>query len=246
MPTMVATQDAELDRALSDFVGAVLAAGGANVLGIALYGSAAKGRWTPGISDVNVLIVVRDTSLDALLALAPAITSGRRRWRIQTFLVTPGDLEAAARLFPVKIEDIQHAHRALHGDVRLAGSEPDPAALRLRMRQEVKNLELRLRQRIVERGAEPDVIWGGVMRAHAKLAIAFEAVLRHRGQNPPPGRPAIFTAAAGALGIPAERVAPIAGLRRRDRRPDEASVRRISSDFLALLALVEERLAAGP
>jgi predicted nucleotidyltransferase len=48
----------EIEEALAALVAQLREAAGANLLGVALYGGLAKGRFTPGVSDVNVLIVL--------------------------------------------------------------------------------------------------------------------------------------------------------------------------------------------
>ena len=238
----------ELDRSLQALVADLRAAAGDNLLGVALYGGLAKGRFTPGISDVNVLVVVRDAGLPALGVLAPVLTRARRADRVTTFVATPGDLRATARLFPVKLADIRAAHRLLYGDIGLSDVEPDRAALRLRARQEIKNIELRLRQRVVERGAEPEILWGGVVQSLPKLAVTLETVLRVAGETVPAGRDAVMRAAARALGMPPERVEPFARLHRHEPRPDDATVRSRSAEYLTLLAeleaAVDRRLSA--
>jgi predicted nucleotidyltransferase len=47
----------ELDRRLDRLVQRLREAGGGNLLGVALYGGLVKGRYTPGVSDINVLVV---------------------------------------------------------------------------------------------------------------------------------------------------------------------------------------------
>lgn len=236
----------EIDRALETLVADLRAAAGANLLGVALYGGLAKGRFTPGISDINVLVVVRDAGFAVLEALAPVLTRARRAHRVTTFVATPGDLRATARLFPVKLADMRAAHRVLHGDVGLTAIEPDRAGLHIRAQQELKNIELRLRQRAVERGADPAVLWGGIVQSLPKLAVTLEVVLRLAGEVPPADRPAVLRAAARALGVTSERVGSLANVHRHQRRPDDAAVLDLSATYLQLLGELGAALERRP
>jgi hypothetical protein len=209
---------------------------------VALYGSLAKGRYTPGVSDINVLIVVADASLAALLPLAPVLTAALRETHVVPFVATPPDLVAAAVLFPVKLLDIQLWHRLLWGDVRLADIEVQPEPLRLRSLQELKNMELRMRLRVVERAGETDAIWRGLVRNLPKLAVTLEVLLRARGVAVPVDRPGVLRQAAQQLGIDPERMDRIAGLRRVEKRPDDGTVHRLLDDYLDLLAEICHRL----
>src|SRR5438046_1274828 len=48
----------EIENALAKLVQQLREAAGENLLGVALYGGLAKGRYTPGIPDSNLLIVL--------------------------------------------------------------------------------------------------------------------------------------------------------------------------------------------
>ncbi len=232
----------EVDRTLERLVRPLPDAAAPNLLGSALYGGLAKGRYTPGVSDINVLIVVADASLPALLPLAPVLTAALRETHVVPFVVTPADLLASAVLFPVKILDIQLWHRLLWGDVHLAGIEVLPEALRLRSLQELKNMELRMRLRVVERGGETDALWRGLVRNLPKLAVTLEVLLRARGIEVPADRPGVLRQAAQQLGIAPERMERIACLRRIEKRPDDEAVHRLLADYLDLLAEICHRL----
>ena len=226
----------EVDRTLERLVRQLREAAGSNLRGIALYGSLAKGRYTPGISDINVLVVVADASLPSLLPLSPILTLALREEHVVPFVVTPADLMVSAVLLPVKILDIQLWHRLLWGDIHIAHIEVQPEALRLRSLQELKSMELRMRLRIVERGDDPDVLWRGLVRNLPKLTVTLEVLLRSRGIEVPVARADVLRQAAEKLGLPVERIEPIAVLRRNDRRPDDETVRQLLAVYLEDLA----------
>lgn len=229
----------ELDRRLDRLVERLREAGGPNLLGVALYGGLVKGRYTPGISDINVLVVVADAGLPSLLPLAPVLTEALRESQIVPFLATPEDLRTSAALFPVKILDIQLSHRVLWGDAHLAEIRIEPSALRLRSLQELKNLELRLRLQTVERGADPDALWRALTNSLPKLAVTLEIFLRVRGIEVPADRPGVLRAAGRELGIEMDR---IAALRRVDPRPSDAEVRERLAEYFEILRRIGRRI----
>ena len=161
----------DVQQALDRLVTDLEAAAGDTLRGIALYGGLAKGRFTKGISDINVLVVISDSGLAILEKIAPVLTGARRESRISALVTTPADLLEMARLFPVKIADIQSAHRVLHGDVTIDEIEVDATMMRLRAAQELANTELRFRQRVVEHGADPGSIWAAVVSELPKLTV---------------------------------------------------------------------------
>ncbi|MFL6233919.1 MAG: hypothetical protein ACJ76N_12360 [Thermoanaerobaculia bacterium] len=235
----------EAEKALEELVTQLREAAGPNLLGVALYGGLAKGRFTPGVSDVNVLIVLAEAGLERLLPLSPAVTRALRESRVIPFVVTSEDLRVSARLFPGKILDIRASHRVLWGDVHLDGLIVAPEDLRLRARQEIKNTELRLRLRAVERGGDPQALWRGLMASLPKIAVTLETLLRLDGVAVPVDRPGLLRLAAREMGIPADRMEPFTGLHRVDRRPEDERVRRLYAQYLDLLSAISRRLEGG-
>lgn len=232
----------EIEAALERLVQQIREAAGDNLLGIALHGSFVKGRFSAGASDVNVLIVLSDARLPSLLPLAPPLTAALHDAHVVPFIATPADLQAAALLFPFKIMDMQLWHRTLWGDAHLKEVAFQPEALRLRTLQEIKNLELGMRLRIVERHGDPDAIWRGLVRNLPKLAARLEILVRSRGVELPADRPGILRQAVRQLGIAPERVERLAVLRRAEKRPDDETVRQLLGEYLDLLAEICHRV----
>src|SRR5882724_5145092 len=74
MPETPPAVAAALDR-LKEELGR---AAGTNLAGLILYGGLARGRYRPGKSDVNVVVLLRDASAATLTAIAPALRTARR------------------------------------------------------------------------------------------------------------------------------------------------------------------------
>src|SRR5262245_54920184 len=68
----------ELDRAV-----------GPKLAGVILYGGVARGRYRPGASDVNLLILLNDVSAETLAAVAGPLRSAWRAVRVEPLVTTP-------------------------------------------------------------------------------------------------------------------------------------------------------------
>ncbi len=242
--------EAVFERMLARLVQRLREAAGDNLLGVALYGGVPKGRGTggAGVAEVNVLVVVANATLPALLPLAPVLTSAQRQSQVSSFVATPAELRIDAHLFPARLLDIRLTHRVLYGDVHVDRLEIAPRGLRFAALQELANLEIRMRHRILAHGTDPDLLWAGIVQNLPRLIAILETVLHARGGERPASRADVLRLAAEALGLEPARIEPINALRQLGSRPTDEVVREALGAYLALLGELVRRLgrdAAG-
>jgi predicted nucleotidyltransferase len=199
-------------RQLCDELGRAV---GAKLAGVILYGGVARGRYRPGASDVNLLILLTDVSAETLAAAAAPLRAAWRAVRVEPLVLTPDELRRVAAVFPTKILDIQERHVVLYGQDPFAGLTIDKQHLRLRTEQELRNLALRLRRRYFAAYDDPAGLALTLARVARGLAVQLSMLLRLAGQPiPAEDRTAdIFAAAATAFGLDAEPLARLAALR---------------------------------
>lgn len=122
--------------------------------GLLLYGSAVRGEFLPGRSNVNILLLV--SSYDS--TLLKQYSALHRKWSKEQILVplflTEEELRASAAVFPLEFLEIQEQHRVLGGRDPFMGFHVPIDRLREAVVQGLTSNLLRLRQRYVE-GAGP-------------------------------------------------------------------------------------------
>ena len=89
---------------------------GENIAGIYVYGSAAAGNFMPGVSDVNLLVVLRRMDFAFLQANLRTVAAGLRQKIPAPLVLTQGYLESSVDVFPVEFLDIQDNHLVLYGE----------------------------------------------------------------------------------------------------------------------------------
>ena len=149
-----------LDRA----VAAMRQALGENLCSCSLYGSAVRGNAVEGVSDLNVLIILRESTPNAHRALADVLAAYPR---IDPFILSRVGFERSARAFATKFQSIRRNYRLLHGEDVLAGLKFEPQMERFLCEQAIRNLRLRL-------------VYAFVMRKEKKLYV------RHLAQQVTP------------------------------------------------------------
>lgn len=179
-------------------------AAGPNLHGLVLFGSLARGRYTPGRSDVNVVVVLEDAAVEKLAPLAPVLRAAFRAARVEPMVITAGEVRGAADVFPTKFLDIQAHHVVLLGHSPFAGLAVDREHLRLRVEQELRNLALRLRRRFITLHDEPASLPGALEDVRGALAVELRSLLVLAGKPAPAddSPEAVFAAAAQGLALP--------------------------------------------
>lgn len=198
---------------------------GGNLAGMILYGGLARGRFRPGKSDVNLVILLREAGAATLAAIAPALQAAWRAAGVEPMILTPAEVVPAVDVFPTKFLDIKRHHIVLMGEDPFANLEADPEHVRLRIKQELHNLLMRLRRRYIAAVGDVTTMAQLLVDAARPLAIELAALLRLAGQAPPADdrTSAIFEAAAEAFGLDREVLARLAALRQDARRSEDAA-----------------------
>lgn len=128
----------------------------AQLEGMLLYGSAVRGEFLPGRSNLNILLLV--SSYDS--AVLKQYSALHRKWSKEQILVplflTEEELRTSAAIFPLEFLEIQEQHRVLGGRDPFIGFHVPTDRLRESVVQGLTSNLLRLRQRYVEGGGTDD------------------------------------------------------------------------------------------
>lgn len=186
----------ELDRVLSELVEAARQCFAADLVLAALFGSAAEDRLRPG-SDVNVLFVLERFDAVKVDAFRAALRTAHSAMRVQAMFLLREELPFAAELFAVKFNDIRARHRMLHGPDLLKDLVIDDVELSRRLRADLLNLAIRLRERYVMVSLREEQLVEVIASAAPPLRASAMALLKLRGIEAPSPRAALETVVAG-------------------------------------------------
>ena len=142
----------EMRAALDQAVAALKSKLQENLHSLIIYGSAVRGNVVPGVSDLNLLVVLREPTAEAHLAIGEAI---RGPVRIEPFVLSRDGIERSLQAFAIKFRSIRRHYRVLHGEDLLANLEVDEALLRFLCEQAVRNLRLRITHAFITMAGDP-------------------------------------------------------------------------------------------
>ena len=114
---------------------------GDNLYSCCLYGSAVRGDAVEGISDINLLIILDESTLAAQQAVAQCLAEFPQ---VDPFVLARPGLERSVRAFETKFSSIKRNYRLLHGADVLAGLSADTNLEKFLCEQTLRNLRLRL------------------------------------------------------------------------------------------------------
>lgn len=121
---------------------------GENLYSVSLYGSAVRGGVIEGVSDLNLLIVLKVSDSAAHEAVARAIGEEPR---IAPFVLGLEGFPRSVHAFASKFASIKRWHRVLHGEDVLAQVKIEPGLERFLCEQALRNLRLRLAHAFITR-----------------------------------------------------------------------------------------------
>jgi predicted nucleotidyltransferase len=208
---------------------------------VVLHGSAARGDYIPGRSDVNVLVVVDAVTLEACdAALAPWRMS-QRDAPIVVDLMTTTDLERSTDVFPLRFLNMQRGHTVLWGEDVLGGLDIQWDHLRLRVEQVIKVLLFDLRETYMRHASRPEVLGGALSRAFGSYLIAVGALLFLKdGDWWLSGKEKIAEVAARELDLDEPLMEKLLELHRGELEPTPAQVRSLYESFMALVEVTAD------
>ncbi len=170
----------EIDHA-REFARDLAATYGDALESVVLYGSAARGEYRPGVSDLNLLVLLRDTG-PATLRRGSELA---RRWVAEgnkpPLILSGEEFRDSADVFPIELSDIGDAHVVLHGEDPYHDITIDPEHLRHQCESELKGKHIQLRERYLLHAGAPGELEQLLLKSFPTFLVLFRTVLRLSG-----------------------------------------------------------------
>lgn len=169
-----------MERA-STFAGGLRDTYGDGLVSVVLYGSAARGEFQEGVSDLNMLVLLRDTRPATLRRGSGMARDWARQGNPPPLILGADEWTRSADAFPIEFADIQAAHRILHGTDPFAEVVVDREHLRLQCEHELKGKQIQLREGFLLSAEQPKELGALLVRSFSTFLVLFRTVLRLAG-----------------------------------------------------------------
>lgn len=179
-----------LEKALGDELAAVL-----------VYGSVVRGEYRPGDSDVDVVIVMKEASFKSLESIGNALQLARYSARIEAMILTESEIAGASDAFPLFYDDIKQRHIVLTGRDPFAAVEVHDTHRRLRIEQELREAQIRMRRAVTDASGVREAIAGAVTRKVKQMRAPLHGLLSLKGIQCPPDLPSVLAKAGETYGV---------------------------------------------
>lgn len=226
---------------IDEFVRRVREAGGSNVESVVLFGSAVAGDFRDGLSNVNLMCVLRDTSLKALQALSPAARWWDGKKQTPPLCMTKHELQRSTDVFTIELLDMQQHHRVLFGDDPLKNLQIPMDLHRVQVEYELREKMILLRQHLLLAANHESRLWELVLRSAPSFSTLFRHALITLGDSKSTSRRDAVAALAQRVGFDGGSILQVL-----DVREGKADRKKVDIVDLAAryLASVEKVIAA--
>jgi|HubBroStandDraft_6_1064221.scaffolds.fasta_scaffold54331_3 hypothetical protein len=222
---------------LTDLVSRMKEFAGENLESMILYGSAARGDYKEGHSDLNVLCLLRSVAARELARVTPVV-----HWWCKDqnepapLFFTAEELRQSADVFSIELLDMQENRRVLYGPDLIDNIEVPMNLHRVQVEHDMRTLLLKLRQHFVLTGQKESEL----RAAEAKSSSSVLALLRHAliafEEEPPATAQEVFARIAALTGADAEAFS--AAFKLRDRHAHADDIVRTYEKYLNALTVV--------
>jgi hypothetical protein len=169
-----------------------------------LYGSAARGDFIAGRSDLNLMLILDDLSPRVLRALAGPFGAWRKSGYEPPLVVGRGEWARATDVFPIEITDMRCGCEVLRSPDPITGLTVLPADLRHALEREFRGKLLRLRQGYVAATGDTRALGTLAGRSAGTMMVLLRALLVLLGRPVPREPVELAAAAAAAMGMDGE------------------------------------------
>lgn len=226
---------------IDEFVRRVREAGGSNVESVVLFGSAVAGDFRDGLSNVNLMCVLRDTSLKALQALSPAARWWDGKKQTPPLCMTKHELQRSTDVFTIELLDMQQHHRVLFGDDPLKDLQIPMDLHRVQVEYELREKMILLRQHLLLAANHESRLWELVLRSAPSFSTLFRHALITLGDSKSTSRRDAVAALAQRVGFDGGSILQVLDIREGKADRKKVDVVDLAARYLAS---VEKVIAA--
>lgn len=186
---------------LAELTSALQKSLGDDLVSFVIHGSAVRGGYVKGSSDIDGVVVIRQPTVQKLEGIGNALQVARYSAHVECMVLDESEIPRSADVFPLLYEDIASCHHLAHGKDVFSDVKVHPEHRRLRIEQELRELEIRLRRVVTDNAADPENLASALERKVKQLRSPLNALVRLHGKAPQDSVHSVLEAAGEVFGL---------------------------------------------
>lgn len=234
--------------ALEQYVTTLRELFGQNLVSIALYGSAARDDYVPGVSNLNVLVVLQDAHIKQVKQAASVSRQMRDKHAIEPRFMSLEMIQDASDVLPIAFLDMQEHYILLHGQDMLKDVTIQRRNLRAQCEYQLRFALLRMRHLYLFSSHDQIRMTRQLTDSFTKFLHLLKSLFRLQGQEPPTRSEQVITRSAEQFGLDGQVMSQLLNLKLKRRRFSREQVGALYEGYLDLLedaSAVVDKLAVG-
>jgi hypothetical protein len=230
---------------IDEFVKRVCEAGGANIKSVILFGSAVAGDFHPGLSNLNTLCVLGDSSFHLLQALTPVVKWWYGKKQPPPLCMTRQELARSTDVFTIELLDMQQHHKVLFGEDSLKDLTIPMHLHRVQVEYELREKLFLLRQHVLVSSDNDSRLWEVLLGSAASFGTLFRHSLIALGDSSQSSKRGAAQALAQRIGIDASAMLQVLDIREHKIDRKKVDVKDLAARYLVLVEKVTAAVDAA-
>ena len=172
-----------LDSTVEKFVALVKETFTENLNSVILYGSANTGDYIPGVSDINLLVLLKESNPKQIFAFGKKSISFLRRNRVTPQILTRKEFLGSSDIFPLEYWDLKANGRILYGEEILSHLSLDKSNLRHQVESLLRGNIGTLRQILIAAGGKEKELSESLKIWSGRQKTVFKGLLKLKDQD---------------------------------------------------------------
>lgn len=223
---------------------------GENAISVIIYGSYLRSTFAPGVSDVNVLIVLNRAEGAAIRRFGARGRRFLKRQKITPLILSQAEFLSSADVFPMEYLDIVERHKVLSGPDITEQLDLSSRNLRHQVEHQLRGSLVSLRQLVAavdQRRLFRHTLLRRELRAwYGSVSAVLRGLLRLKGVHETPEQAdELVTAVNAAYGFEAGPLLELIALRQGGKADVEALANQLVDRLTRLVEIVDTMDAGG-
>jgi len=168
----------DLTQIICSYCDSFLLIHGDNLISIAVYGSAVNQNFIPGVSDINIVMVFKNITMESLQMSLKPIKEGKKKKISAPLFLSLDYIKNSLDSFPIEFLEIIENHKTIYGKEIFGSLKVPHANLRQQCEHQIKSQLVRMRQIYLEHGPAKQIIKPLIQRSFNGLIPVFRNIIR--------------------------------------------------------------------